>query len=86
MTSEEDFDFGDSNFVDDAVKVIDELKKKISEQAAQIAALKDALVEERARRICHNPKTDVVGHWPRYEDVVIQEARQQLEAEYEAMR
>lgn len=48
------------------------------ELMGQIEALKDALVEERARRICHNPREDKVGHWPRYEDVVVKEARQQL--------
>ena len=51
------------------------------DQANQIEALKDALVEERARRICHIPREDKVGHWPRYEDVVVKEARQQLKAE-----
>ena len=36
-----------------------------------------ALVEERARRICHVPG-DPVGHWARYEKVVVDEAREQL--------
>ncbi len=53
----------------------------IDSQAAQIEALKEKLVEERARRICHNPREDKVGHWSRYEDIVVQEARQQLKAE-----
>lgn len=39
-----------------------------------------ALVEERARRICHAPG-DPVGHWPRYEPIVIDEARKQLRQE-----
>jgi cell division septum initiation protein DivIVA len=39
-----------------------------------------ALVEERARRICHVPG-DPVGHWPRYEPIVIDEARKQLRQE-----
>jgi hypothetical protein len=51
------------------------------DQANQIEALKDALVEERARRICHIPREDKVGHWPRYEDVVVKEARKQLAQE-----
>ena len=53
----------------------------IDSQAAQISALKEKLVEERARRICHHPREDEVGHWPRYEDVVVKEARKQLAQE-----
>lgn len=48
--------------------------------ADQIQKLKDALVEERARRICHNVK-DNVGHWPRYEEIIVSEAREQLSRE-----
>ena len=48
---------------------------------ARISELEEALIEERARRICHNPPEDKVGHWPRYEDVVVDEARQQLHSE-----
>ena len=53
----------------------------IDQQAAQIATLKEKLVEERARRICHHPREDEVGHWPRYEDIVVKEARKQLAQE-----
>lgn len=52
----------------------------IDAQAAQIKQLKEKLVEERARRICHR-SNDSVGHWPRYEDMLMDEARQQLKAE-----
>ena len=50
---------------------------KLQEQVEEIKRLEDALVEERARRICHQPR-DKVGHWPRYEDLVVDEARKQL--------
>jgi len=40
----------------------------------------NALVEERARRICHVPG-DSVGHWARYEPIVVDEAREQLHRE-----
>ena len=50
-------------------------------QAARIGQLEEALVEERARRICHDPRADKVGHWPRYERVVVDESRQQLRSE-----
>ena len=53
---------------------------KLQEQVEEIKRLEDALVEERARRICHQPR-DKVGHWPRYEDLVVDEARAQLHAE-----
>lgn len=53
---------------------------EIDQQAKQIESLKEKLVEERARRICHVP-TDSVGHWSRYEDIVVAEARQQLAQE-----
>ena len=49
--------------------------------AAMVRARGEALVEERARRICHQPGEDIVGHWPRYEDLVVEEARKQLRAE-----
>ena len=55
--------------------------QKNSQQAARIKELEGWLVEERARRICHQPREDLVGHWSRYEDVVVQEARNQLRAE-----
>lgn len=61
--------------------LLTELFEHIDTQAAQIEALKEKLVEERARRICHNPREDMVGHWPRYEDIVVKEARQQLKAD-----
>ena len=51
--------------------------KKLGEM---VRARGEALVEERARRICHQPR-DKVGHWPRYENVVVDEARAQLRAE-----
>ena len=51
--------------------------KKLGEM---VRARGKALVEERARRICHQPR-DKVGHWPRYEDLVVDEARAQLHAE-----
>ena len=51
--------------------------KKLGEM---VRARGEALVEERARRICHQPR-DKVGHWPRYENVVVDEARAQLHAE-----
>ena len=54
---------------------------KLQEQVEEIKRLEDALVEERARRICHLPGEDKVGHWPRYEDLVVDEARAQLHAE-----
>ena len=54
---------------------------KSQEQVEEIKRLEDALVEERARRICHQPREDKVGHWPRYENVVVDEARAQLRAE-----
>ena len=57
-----------------ALDEIDRLRERIAE-------LKEALVEERARRICHLPREDKVGHWPRYEDLVVEEARKQLRAE-----
>lgn len=46
----------------------------------RIDELEAALVEERARRICHAP-TDTVGHWPVYEETVVDEAKIQLHAE-----
>lgn len=46
----------------------------------EIDRLRDALIEERARRICHQPG-DPVGHWSQYSDEVVDEARQQLETE-----
>ena len=94
MTPEE-LDFGDSNYADDSIKVIAKLKEEITQanhryadlqaicddQYKEIKRLEDALVEERARRICHQPREDKVGHWPRYEDLVVEEARKQLRAE-----
>ena len=91
MTPEE-LDFGDSNYADDSIKVIAKLKEEITQanhryadlqnicddQDKEIKRLADALVEERARRICHLPGEDKVGHWPRYEDLVVDEARKQL--------
>ena len=53
----------------------------VKELIDEIKRLEDALVEERARRICHLPREDKVGHWPRYEDLVVEEAREQLRAE-----
>ncbi len=50
------------------------------EQSARIKELEDVLVNERAWRICHIPQ-DRVGHWPRYEPMLQDEARQQLQAE-----
>ena len=47
----------------------------------RISELEAALIEERARRICHDPRADKVGHWPRYERVVVDESRQQLRSE-----
>ena len=47
----------------------------------RILELESALIEERARRICHDPRADKVGHWPRYERVVVDESRQQLRSE-----
>ena len=93
MTPEE-LDFGDSNYADDSIEVIAKLKEEITQanhryadlqnvcddQDKEIKRLADALVEERARRICHQPR-DKVGHWPRYENVVVDEARAQLRAE-----
>ena len=55
-------------------------KHTVEQQAAQIKELEDALVNERAWRICHIPQ-DRVGHWPRYEPMLQDEARQQLQAE-----
>lgn len=46
----------------------------------RIEELEAALIEERARRICHAP-TDTVGHWPVYEETVVDEAKIQLHAE-----
>ena len=58
-----------------------DLQNVCDDQAEEIKRLEDALVEERARRICHQPREDKVGHWPRYENVVVDEARAQLRAE-----
>ena len=64
------------------------LTKRMNKQRAALKKLGGmvrtrgkALVEERARRICHQPREDKVGHWPRYENVVVDEARAQLRAE-----
>ena len=57
-----------------------DLQNICDDQDKEIKRLEDALVEERARRICHQPR-DKVGHWPRYEDLVVDEARAQLRAE-----
>ena len=65
----------------DQVNFSSACQEELDTQAAQIETLKEKLVEERARRICHIPREDKVGHWPRYEDVVVKEARQQLKAE-----
>lgn len=46
----------------------------------RVEELEAALTEERARRICHTP-TDTVGHWPRYEQAVVDEAKSQLQRE-----
>ena len=58
-----------------------DLQNICDDQDKEIKRLADALVEERARRICHQPREDKVGHWPRYENVVVDEARAQLRAE-----
>ena len=58
-----------------------DLQYVCDDQEKEIKRLEDALVEERARRICHQPREDKVGHWPRYENVVVDEARAQLHAE-----
>ena len=58
-----------------------DLQNICDDQDKEIKRLEDALVEERARRICHQPREDKVGHWPRYENVVVDEARAQLRAE-----
>ena len=55
-----------------------DLQAICDDQYKEIKRLADALVEERARRICHLPGEDKVGHWPRYEDLVVDEARKQL--------
>ena len=57
-----------------------DLQNICDDQDKEIKRLEDALVEERARRICHQPR-DKVGHWPRYEDLVVDEARKQLRDE-----
>ena len=58
-----------------------DLQNICDDQDKEIKRLEDALVEERARRICHQPGEDMVDHWPRYEDLVVEEAREQLRAE-----
>ena len=62
-------------------EILSTMLEHIDSQADEIKRLADALVEERARRICHQPREDKVGHWPRYENVVVDEARAQLHAE-----
>lgn len=67
-----------------ARNVSEKHERKIAKQRAALKKLGQAkrergkaLVEERARRICHVPG-DPVGHWARYEKVVVDEAREQL--------
>lgn len=54
--------------------------ENIEEANRRIIELEAALVEERARRICHVP-TDTVGHWSGYEQAVVDEAKLQLRTE-----
>ena len=71
-----------------ALDMYEELEKKNIKQHAALKKLGEAkrkrgkaLVEERARRICHVCGNDKVGHWQRYEDVVVDEAHEQLRLE-----
>lgn len=57
--------------------LLPKLEARVEEMNSELVA---ALVEERARRICH-ALGDGVGHWPRYEAILLDEAHAQLQKE-----
>lgn len=55
----------------------DSLEEVAKRAMRRVTNLEGWLVEERAWRICHRPD-DRVGHWPQYEPLLLDEARNQL--------